>query len=68
MVESNPITIDNPGYGYEIAPEIEIIAVNGKGCKLKSNIDSKKTFPSVEVLKEGRDYTTQALLIRSLQY
>ena len=58
------ITIDNPGYGYEIAPEIEIIAVNGKGCKLKSNIDSQGKLSSVEVLKEGRDYTTPTLLIR----
>jgi len=50
------VTITNSGYGYKIAPEVEVSA-EGSGAKFKSTIDSDGRVTNIEVLREGRNYT-----------
>jgi len=57
------VEITNPGFGYVNPPNIEI-TTEGWGAKFQSTIDAQGRVTSIEVLKEGRDYTNGAIRIR----
>ena len=56
-------TVVNRGYGYRIAPEIEIIG-DGEGAKVSATLDSQGRVSSITVDKKGTNYTTATLVIR----
>ena len=56
-------TITNAGFGYRIAPEIEIIG-DGTGAKLSATLDSSGRISSITVDKKGSGYSTATLVIR----
>ena len=56
-------TVNNPGFGYRIAPEIEIVG-DGNGAKLSATLDANGRLGAITVDKKGIDYTTATLVIR----
>lgn len=57
------VKIDDAGYGYKNAPEIEISG-EGYGAKFSSTIDSQGRLTNIEVLKEGKNYSRGTIRIR----
>ena len=57
------VTVVNQGYGYSVAPEIEVLG-DGTGAKLQATIDSVGRITGIQVLKKGSNYSTATLVIR----
>ena len=57
------VTINQQGFGYGIAPEIEVLG-DGSGAKLQANIDSAGRITNIDVLKKGTNYSTATIVIR----
>ena len=57
------VTIDNKGYGYRIAPEVQITG-DGEGVKLQTSINSNGEVVDVEIVKAGKNYNTITARIR----
>jgi len=49
------VTIDEAGYGYRVAPAVEISG-DGTGAKLTTTIDSEGRITDVEIIKTGKNY------------
>jgi len=58
------VNVINKGFGYTNAPDIEISG-EGYGAKFKSTINADGEVTGIEVLKEGRNYTTGTIRIRA---
>jgi len=59
----NTVDILDAGYGYRVAPPVNIIG-NGIGGKLKTTIDRFGKITRVDIIDEGRRYTDLRLTVR----
>jgi hypothetical protein len=57
------IKIDNPGFGYKIAPTVQIISDSGADAFLSTEIDSLGRIVSVNIESAGYGYTEAPTLI-----
>ena len=57
------VTVTNPGRGYVIPPNIEIISETGEGAKLSCILDSKGSISSITVDNAGRNYRVEGTLL-----
>lgn len=51
------VTIDNPGYGYAIAPTVKIIG-SGSGAQIQTAIDQLGRVTGVTIVRQGSGYLT----------
>lgn len=55
------VSIDNPGYGYAIAPTVKIIG-NGHGAEVQTAIDQLGRVTNVTIVRQGTGYLTSPTL------
>jgi len=57
------VKVVNSGFGYKNPPEIQITG-NGTGAKLKANINANGEITSIDVVKQGTNYSFCNIYIR----
>ena len=66
-IESIPVA--SAGSGYAIAPDVVILDATGYGAKATATIDERGRVISIQVIEEGRDYTSPTvLLVNAVSY
>jgi hypothetical protein len=62
--EVDTIDIIDPGFGYRVAPPVEILGT-GVGAKAEAVIDNQGRITSVNVIQKGKKYSSVILRVRS---
>jgi hypothetical protein len=63
------IAVTSAGAGYSVAPDVVILDSTGYGAKATATIDEQGRVISIQVIEEGRDYTSPTvLLVNAVSY
>lgn len=62
--EINSITVEDPGYGYKVAPNVEFEG-DGSGAVATTTIDSQGRISSVNVISSGKKYSYAVAKVRN---